>query len=84
MVLNLRSGSDVVSVIKLNPPYDLMVDLSKVSLGRNLTTATEPNLEPLYQLLVNYHDTQSNLDRIRRLLHNAVKPEGVILTKYLV
>lgn len=34
MVLNLRAGDDAISVIKLNPPYNLMVDLSKISLGR--------------------------------------------------
>lgn len=34
LVLNLRAGDDVISVIKLNPPYNLLVDLSKVSLGR--------------------------------------------------
>ena len=34
VVLNLRAGDDVVSVIKLNPPYDLMVDLEKVPSGR--------------------------------------------------
>lgn len=34
VVSNLRVGNDAVSVIKLNPPYDLMVDLSKVSTGR--------------------------------------------------
>lgn len=26
LVLNLRVGDDAVSVIMLNPPYDLMVD----------------------------------------------------------
>ncbi len=34
VVLNLRAGDDVVSVIKLNKPYDMLVDLSKISLGR--------------------------------------------------
>lgn len=34
VVLNLRAGNDVVSVIKLNPPYNLMVDLEKVPSGR--------------------------------------------------
>ena len=32
-VTNLRAGNDSVSVIKLNPPYDLMVDLGEISLG---------------------------------------------------
>lgn len=35
VVLNLRAGNDAVSVIKLNPPYDLMVDLEKVPFGRD-------------------------------------------------
>ena len=34
VVSNLRAGDDCVSVIKLNPPYDMMVDLSKISTGR--------------------------------------------------
>ena len=38
VVLNLRVKDDVVSVIKLNPPYDLMVDLSKVPSGREEVT----------------------------------------------
>ncbi|USN96814.1 MAG: recombinase family protein [Candidatus Nomurabacteria bacterium] len=29
LVLNLRAGDNAVSVIKLNPPYDMMVDFSK-------------------------------------------------------
>ena len=33
LVLNLRAGDDAVSVIKLNPPYYLMVDLEKISFG---------------------------------------------------
>lgn len=33
LVLNLRAGDDVIPVIKLNPPYDIMVDLEKISLG---------------------------------------------------
>ena len=35
VVLNLRAGNDCVSVIKLNPPYNLMVDLEKVPSGRD-------------------------------------------------
>jgi DNA invertase Pin-like site-specific DNA recombinase len=34
VVLNLRAGDDSVSVIKLNKPYDMLVDLSKISTGR--------------------------------------------------
>ncbi len=33
VVLNLQVRDDVVSVIKLNPPYDLMVDLEKITFG---------------------------------------------------
>lgn len=33
-VTNLRAGNNSTPVIKLNPPYDLMVDLSKVTIGR--------------------------------------------------
>lgn len=54
------------------------------SFGRNLTTATEPVLEPLYQLLVSYPDLSFRLDRIKRLLCNAVKPDSVTSATYLV
>lgn len=33
LVLNLRAGDNSISVINLNPPYDIMVDLEKVALG---------------------------------------------------
>ena len=33
-VTNLRASNDSTPVIKLNPPYDLMMDLDKVSFGR--------------------------------------------------
>lgn len=38
VVLNLRAGDDAISVIKLNPPYNLMVDLDKVPYGRGERT----------------------------------------------
>lgn len=38
VVLNLRAGDNAVSVIKLNPPYDLMVDLGEISSGRGERT----------------------------------------------
>ena len=38
VVLNLRAGDDSVSVIKLNPPYNMLVDLSKISFGRGERT----------------------------------------------
>ena len=40
LVSSLRAGDDSVSVIKLNPPYDLLVDLSKISSGRGERTRT--------------------------------------------
>ncbi len=33
LVSNLRAGNDCVSVITLNPPYNLLVDLTKISTG---------------------------------------------------
>ncbi len=45
-VTNLRAGNDSTPVIKLNPPYDLMVDLSKVSTGRGERTRTFDLLVP--------------------------------------
>lgn len=38
IVLNLRARDDTVSVIKLNPPYDLMVDLDKNTFGADERT----------------------------------------------
>lgn len=40
LVTNLRAGNDSVSVINLNPPYNLLVDLSKISTGRGYRTRT--------------------------------------------
>lgn len=34
LVANLRANNDFISVIKLNPPYNLMVDLPEISSGR--------------------------------------------------
>lgn len=34
LVTNLRTGNDCVSVIKLNPPYNLLADLPEISSGR--------------------------------------------------
>ena len=33
VVLNLRAGDESISVINLNPPYDIMADLDKISRG---------------------------------------------------
>ena len=35
-----HSGNDSVSVIKLNPPYNLMTDLDEISYGRGERTRT--------------------------------------------
>ncbi len=40
LVSNLRAGNDSIPVIKLNPPYDLMVDLDEISTGRGERTRT--------------------------------------------
>ena len=37
-VTNLRAGNNSTPVIKLNPPYDLMVDLDKILIGRGERT----------------------------------------------
>lgn len=34
LVSNLRAGNDSIPVIKLNPPYNLLVDLAEISSGR--------------------------------------------------
>jgi DNA invertase Pin-like site-specific DNA recombinase len=40
LITNLRAGDDSVSVIKLNPPYNMLVDLAKISTGRGERTRT--------------------------------------------
>jgi DNA invertase Pin-like site-specific DNA recombinase len=40
LVSNLRAGNDAVSVIKLNPPYNMLVDLAEISFGRGERTRT--------------------------------------------
>ncbi len=39
-VTNLRAGNDNNPVIKLNPPYNMLVDLTKISSGRGERTRT--------------------------------------------
>lgn len=63
-----QSGS--VSVIKLNPPYDLMVDLSKVSLGRRTDPLNEPVLNTLHSLLLNFPSIQSRLKSLNLALES--------------
>lgn len=38
LVTNLRAGNDSISVIKLNPPYNMLVDLAEISTGRGERT----------------------------------------------
>ena len=40
LVANLRVADDTVSVIKLNPPYNLLADLPEISTGRGERTQT--------------------------------------------
>jgi DNA invertase Pin-like site-specific DNA recombinase len=40
LVTNLRAGNDSVSVIKINPPYNMLVDLAEISSGRGERTRT--------------------------------------------
>jgi hypothetical protein len=56
LVTNLRAGNDSTPVIKLNPPYDLMVDLDKVTIGREQPTVLE-----LYNFIIETSDHYSNL-----------------------
>ena len=46
LVSNLRAGNDFIPVINLNPPYNLMVDLAKISSGRGERTRTFDLLVP--------------------------------------
>lgn len=56
VVLNLRAGNDAVSVVKLDPPYNLMVDLEKVPFGRE-----QPSVLELYNFIIETSDHYSNL-----------------------
>ena len=55
LVTNLRAGNDTTPVIKLNPPYDLLVDLSEISTGRGertrspLTTPSQHLCKQVYK-----------------------------------
>ena len=42
VALNLRANDNFISVIKLNPPYNMLVDLTKISTGREIQTLNEP------------------------------------------
>jgi DNA invertase Pin-like site-specific DNA recombinase len=84
LVSNLRAGNDSVSVIKLNPPYNLLVDLAKVSTGRTTDTAIEPTLETLYNLLLNYKLLRSKLSDLNKLVGDLIKSERATSTQFLL
>ena len=48
-MLNLSAANDVVSVLKLNPPYNLIVDLETVPSCRSIETLFETR--PLDEIL---------------------------------
>ena len=61
VVLNLWADDDSVSVIKLNPPYNMQVDLGKISTGRRTDTLNEPVLDTLHSLLLKFGSIQTGL-----------------------
>jgi hypothetical protein len=56
-VTNLRAGNDSTSDVKLNPPYNLMTDLSEISRGRAVQNNFEPDFTSLLQSLGRDWDT---------------------------
>lgn len=65
LVLNLRVGNDSVSVITLNTPYDLMVDLAKISAGRDLHMLLE-----LFKYIIEQPEpSQALLTRLKAPVH---------------
>jgi hypothetical protein len=61
VVANLRAGDNAVSVIKLNPPYNLLVDLGdNLSWSRN-DDLMQTHLDTLHQLLLNSQLMKQNL-----------------------
>lgn len=61
VVLNLRANDNFISVIKLNPPYDLMVDLSENTSWSRNDDLMQTHLDTLRQLLLNSHIMKQNL-----------------------
>ena len=58
VALNLRANDNFISVIKLDPPYNMLVDLTKISTGRLRATLNEPTYKTAY---MRYYETISNL-----------------------
>src|SRR5690606_30174396 len=74
-VTNLRAGNDSVSVIKLNPPYDLMVDVAEISRGRHPHTLLE-----LFKYIA---ENPESSERLLKRLQKPVAPK-VALVENLV
>lgn len=83
LVTNLRAGNDSISVIKLNPPYSLLVDLSEISIGRDKNAPAEPIIEALHQLLMSYPRLKRRRDKIQSLLLCLVKPESMSTIEFV-
>jgi hypothetical protein len=72
MVTNLRVGNDSVSVIKLNPPYNLLVDLAEISTGRDKRLLLE-----LFEYIIEEPDLSHNylvsLRELPSVKHNQIE-----------
>jgi DNA invertase Pin-like site-specific DNA recombinase len=84
LVSNLRAGNDSVSVIKLNPPYNLLVDLAEISTGRQTDTAIEPIIDSLYTVLLNYNQLHTRLVDLNHLTSDLIKSERATTTLFLL
>ena len=84
VVSNLRVGDNAVSVINLNSPYDLLVDLAKISTGRRTKILIEPILNALFNVLNNYKLMYNKLDQISLITKNLIKSERVIKNEFLL
>ena len=83
VVLNLRAGNDAVSAIKLKSTIRFDGGFRKSSFwsARSDTQRTYEQNE-VYQILRNYQTFKDRLERLQRLIDNAVKPEGLELIKF--
>jgi hypothetical protein len=66
-----------IAAIKQNPPYDMMVDLTKILCGRRTASSNEPILTSLHNLLVNFGSIKSSLDSLDSRLSSLVRSERV-------
>lgn len=82
----MRNSDNFISVIKLNPPYDLMVDLDKNTSwsANDDASRTSEILESLHLILINYELFQKRINRTRILLQNIVKPDSLADTHFLM